>query len=142
MHGNRKCAKQRGAALVTGLVLLIALTLISLTGMHTTAMELAMAGNTQFAQNAFQAAETGIERAMAGAVLTTDPQVATHDLPGTQDTAQTSTTWISATPNLQGGTSLGVGFAAHHFEVVSVGASARAASSTHRQGFFIVGPDL
>lgn len=132
---------QSGAALVVGMVLLIVLTLLAVTAMRTSTLELQMAGNTQFEQNAFQAAEAGLERAMGGAELVLDDQVAVHDLPETTDTAQTVVSWVDATPNLQGGTSLGAGFAAHHFEATSVGTAARGATATHRQGFFIVGPD-
>jgi type IV pilus assembly protein PilX len=53
---------QRGAALVVGLLLLLVLTLLAISGMNTSTLELVMAGNTQFYQNAFQASETGIER--------------------------------------------------------------------------------
>lgn len=133
--------RQSGAALVVGMVLLIVLTLLSVTAMQTSTLELQMAGNAQFGQNAFQAAEAGLERAMGAADLVLEDQIAAHDLPGTADTAQTTVSWVDATPNLRGGTSLGAGFAAHHFEVNSVGTAARGATATHRQGFFIIGPD-
>lgn len=137
----RPMRDQRGAALIVGLVLLFVLTIMTVAGMQASTLELAMAGNTQFEQNAFQAAEAGLERAMAGAELVTTVQAAAHDLPGTEDAAQTTVTWVGATTNLRGGTSLGTGFAAHHFEAVSTGTSARGAMATTRQGFFIVGPD-
>ena len=141
-HFNQRLPRrERGAALIIGLVLLMMLTVLTVSGMRAATLEITMAGNVQYAQNAFQAAETGIERAMAGVELTTNIQLASHDLPDTTDTADTTTSWIGASPNLSGGTSLGAGFAAHHFEIVSVGTATRGATSTHTQGFFVVGPD-
>ena len=58
---------QRGAALVVGLLLLLALTLIGVTNMGMNSMELRMASNAQNKAHAFQAAETGLE---AGIVAT------------------------------------------------------------------------
>ena len=46
-------ARQRGAALVIGLILLLVLTLLAVTGMNTASTELIMAGNEQYRQNAF-----------------------------------------------------------------------------------------
>ncbi len=57
--------KQRGAALVIGLVLLVVITVLAISGMNTATTELAMARNDQNAENAFQAAETGLENALA-----------------------------------------------------------------------------
>ena len=39
--------------------LLLVLTLLAVSGMNTSTLELRMTGNQQFTQNAFQAAETG-----------------------------------------------------------------------------------
>jgi hypothetical protein len=52
-----KPQRQNGAALVVGLLLLMVLTLLAISGMNTASLELVMAGNTQYQQNAFQAAE-------------------------------------------------------------------------------------
>ena len=62
MHAPR--TKQHGAALVVGLLMLVILTLLAIAGMNTASTELVMAGNEQFRENAFQAAETGIERTL------------------------------------------------------------------------------
>ena len=56
--------QQRGAALVVGMILLLVLTLLAMSGMNTASTELVMAGNEQYQENAFQASETGIEIAM------------------------------------------------------------------------------
>ncbi|MEM7083568.1 MAG: PilX N-terminal domain-containing pilus assembly protein, partial [Pseudomonadota bacterium] len=53
--------KQQGAALVVGLILLLILTVFAVSGMSTATLELVLAGNTQFTENAFQASESAIE---------------------------------------------------------------------------------
>ena len=65
MKPQRIPRKQKGAALVVGMVLLLVLTLLAVSGMNTASTELIMAGNEQYQENAFQAAEIGIEQAMA-----------------------------------------------------------------------------
>ena len=45
--------KQRGATLIVGLILLMVLTVLGVSGMNTSRMEVRMAGNTQFRQDAF-----------------------------------------------------------------------------------------
>ena len=57
-------ARQRGAALVVGLLLLVIITLLAVTGMTTANTELIMAGNEQQRQNSFRAAETGVDDAV------------------------------------------------------------------------------
>src|SRR5262245_66153083 len=69
--------RQGGAALVVGLVLLMILTLLAISGMNTSTLELQIAGNFQFSQNAFQAAEIGLQRAMAGGKFTTNASITT-----------------------------------------------------------------
>ncbi len=59
---NRK--HQQGAALVVGLMLLVVITVLAVSGMNTATTELAMARNDLTAENAFQAAETGLENAL------------------------------------------------------------------------------
>ena len=56
---------QNGAALVVGLILLMVITILAISGMNTATTELAMARNDQNYENAFQAAETGLERALS-----------------------------------------------------------------------------
>ena len=65
MKSTINLQKQRGAALVIGLVLLVVITVLAVSGMNTATTELAMARNDQNAENAFQAAETGLENALA-----------------------------------------------------------------------------
>ena len=58
-------ARQAGATLVVGLVLLLVLTVVGVSGMNTATMEVTMAGNTQFQNDAFQMAEDGIDTVLA-----------------------------------------------------------------------------
>ena len=69
--------QQGGAALVVGLVLLMILTLLAISGMNTSTLELQMAGNFQFSQNAFQAAEIGLQRAMSANKFATNVAIST-----------------------------------------------------------------
>lgn len=58
---NSPPKRQQGVVLVIALVLLIAVTLLSLAGMSTTTLEFIMASNQQARVNAFQQAEAGID---------------------------------------------------------------------------------
>jgi Tfp pilus assembly protein PilX len=53
--------KQRGAALVVGLILLVVITLLAVVGMNIANTELAGATSEQLRMRAFNAAETGLE---------------------------------------------------------------------------------
>lgn len=139
--------RQTGAALVVGLVLLMVLTILGVSGMTTSKLEVFMAGNKQFAENAFQAAETGINRVLeSGNFTTAGPVVAPMVVLPNGDTVVTNTSFQIATPppprpglgfsqGLGGG-----GFSAFHFEIDSSGTSQRGAVSAHNQGFFVIGP--
>ncbi len=52
---------QRGAALFTSLIMLIALTLLGLASLGTSLLELRMSGNEELAMSAYQSAEAGAE---------------------------------------------------------------------------------
>lgn len=64
--GYRIVHRQAGAALVVGLLMLLVLTVLGISGVNTSSLNLIMAGNTQYSENAFQAAEACIEQALAG----------------------------------------------------------------------------
>ena len=135
-------ARERGAALVIGLILLMVLTLLAVTGMNTASTELIMAGNEQYRQNAFQAAETGIENAVA--VLPTVPQSTIPTVVPNTTTAGTTYAQYT-TSTLYEGDDLNVpGYSAGkyvglHYEITSTGSTTvRNASAVHRQGAFVV----
>jgi hypothetical protein len=58
---NIACSKQRGAALVVGLVLLVAITLMAIGSMNTASLDLMMAANEQYQSRSFHAAERAVE---------------------------------------------------------------------------------
>jgi type IV pilus assembly protein PilX len=137
--------RQSGAALVIGLLLLLVLTLLAVSSMNTASTELAMAGNAQYQQNAFQAAETGIERALvdggfnpgagveteagvaiAGSTTDTYTTIITPQLSGTAQPAMWGSSWDS--------------FSTFHFEINSTGASTRNAMARNLQGVAVIAP--
>jgi type IV pilus assembly protein PilX len=151
--------RERGAALVVGMILLLVLTVLGISGMITAALELQMAGNTQFQERAFQAAEQGIEAVMVDPNLSTnwtmanmiDSSSSTYAAqhkqanvgsPATDqyNTATYYDTSAGGTAVPGGGYSLGTGLEAYHFATESVGQSARGSRDTHTQSFYLLGP--
>ena len=63
---------QSGAALVVGLLLLLVLTILAISGMTTASLEMLMAGNEQYQERAFQAADSAVERAIITGVYNTN----------------------------------------------------------------------
>jgi type IV pilus assembly protein PilX len=137
-------ARQRGAALVIGLLLLVILTLLAISGMNTASLELVIAGNGQYRQNAFQAAETGIAQALSTGAF--NPQAAPVAAPQTAVAAESDKEFFKTkiTPQLGGQALPAIGksgdrFQDFHFEIESVGTSARNATATSVQGVAVVG---
>ncbi len=133
---------EAGAALIVGLILLLVLTLLGVSGMNMATLELRMAGNEQSRQAAFQAAETGIDLALTqGDYSTTAGKTVDADM-GTAHVHDT-VTFVQTTPVPDKAFSLGVaggGVQAYHFEVKAVGTVPGGATSTHTQRFYVVGP--
>src|SRR5256714_15463264 len=103
--------RQRGAALVVALLLLLVITLLAVAGMNSAAVEFVMAGNEQHRQNAFQAAETGIEQTIVtGGFLPTAPDQGHHNVapphppPPTHNTPPQSGVPPASPPAPRGGT--------------------------------------
>jgi Tfp pilus assembly protein PilX len=151
---NEICRRkaQQGAALVVGLLLLLVLTVLGISGLVMATMELQMAGNQQFQERAFQAAEAGIEQAMRSPNLNTTYTPASP-LPGratvsagtsgqadTADTKLYFDTEAGITPVPGGGYSLGTGLQAYHFVVDSVGVAERGAQTQNQSSFYVIGP--
>jgi type IV pilus assembly protein PilX len=144
-----RARRQGGAALVVGLILLMVLTLLAISGMNSATLELQMAGNAQYTENAFQASETGVEEALRVARVTgvntanVDPEVS-KTVPGSSTdgykilTRHNPDNGVTNVP--AGGFSVGIGkgFSAYHFDVTSTGTSSRASTQTHVQGFYVV----
>ena len=130
-----------GAALVVSLVLMLALTVLGVSAMNMSMLELAMATGMESQQGAFEAAETGIEIALAQPAFATVAPAHVPAMPvgeGPFET-QTSTVCVTTTAVPDVGFSIGAGsgaIQAFHFEVVSVGTGPRGAVSTHRSRGF------
>ncbi len=140
---------QSGAALVVGLLLLLVLTLLAISGMNTASLELVMAGNTQYNLNAFQAAESGIETALdngefvPGAVPERLPATGQEEIPGSGGTSafvSTITSQLNGAPQPAMWGSSWDAFSTFHFEIASVGTSVRNATATNNQGVAIIAP--
>ena len=144
--------RQTGAALVIGLILLVVVTVLAVSGMNTATTELAMARNDQVSENAFQAAETGIEIALSQPNFPTDTTLNIQQNVSSYESFDVDVDFRCETvPVDERAFSLGVGsgISAYHFDAVSDAVSAQAgvgnttdrdASTTHTQAFFILGP--
>lgn len=132
-----KASWQRGATLVVGLMLLAVVTLLGLAGASGARVELQLAHDEQFRENAASAASAGIEYAISRIVSTpnTDftaaqPSGMSALLPGSTDRFETVTRFVgydAALPQESGARLAGA-----HFEITSTGHSARGAVDRQR----------
>lgn len=161
-------AGQRGVALVVGLVLLLAITILAVSSVMMATSDLRMAASYQRQERAFQAAEAGIEQGMyvakIASLATTDPTDISSPYEYVPPACQDGTTDDTQEPAIGAGTSgdeycyrlryigeanqttppvegfsLGTAVRAFHFEVEATG-QADDGRSVHRQGFYIIGP--
>jgi type IV pilus assembly protein PilX len=137
--------RQQGAALVIGLILLLVLTILAVSGVFTSTMELRMVRNNQSQERSFQAAEVAIEDALANPVLSTSvpfnqATIAVPNSPG--DTYSYGLQFVGQAPLGTGmtGYSIGSSFQTYHFQVDSTGNGPDNAVSNHTQSFYVVGP--
>jgi Tfp pilus assembly protein PilX len=147
----RTPVRQHGAALIIGLVLMTVLTLLAVSTMRSSMLELTMAGNMQYHEQAEQLAETGIADAIGrireGPI---NPQPVSSWLanftvavqtPGDDDLGRYEVTirYMNECGDPPSGTSLENSLVkANFFEIESTGKSAmRNAQSTLRQGIWI-----
>ncbi|MGD9597608.1 MAG: PilX N-terminal domain-containing pilus assembly protein [Steroidobacteraceae bacterium] len=134
---------QRGAALVIGLVLLLILTLLAITGMNTATTELVMAGNEQYRRAAAMAATAGIEEAIADiGTVPAVPGAAPTEVTGVPVGAAGTDHYSSATRYIGAETGLPQSsvdrFVGLHYEIDSTGTSARNARDRQVQGVFVI----
>lgn len=151
MKNRVSIRRQNGAALVVGLILLVVLTLLAVSGMNTASTELRMSGNEQFRKRAFEASEAGIERGLAlGPFNPGAPPVTVAAAPADAAVAEDIFSLLIAP---LGPTAAPPGyslktFSAEHFTIQSQGTSLRQgslsqnAAATHTQGLFLVVPKL
>ena len=141
--------RQTGAALVVSLLLLVIITVLAVSGMNTATTELALARNDQNYEYAFQAAETGLEIAIAKNNFSTQGAIPalTHTLGN--DTVIANIQYETATivPDRAFSLGSGSGVAAYHFLTTAQATSKRQAAGTdrdstaaHTQAFYVVGP--
>src|SRR5436190_8926066 len=128
---------QRGAALIVGLMMLVVVTLLAVTAVSTSSTELVMAGNEQFRDRAFQAAEAGIESAIrkartgdSGVPMKYGDYLDINNVAMASDAADANSTRLEAagarTPI--GGSSKLMGLV---FKISTTGTSARNSQSAH-----------
>ena len=153
MRNFKSMHKQDGAALVVGLVLLVVVTVLAVSGMNTATTELAMARNDQNYENAFQAAETGLEQALAQGRFNTLANVNIAANVNANDSVNAVIEFEDAPllPDRAFSLGVGSGISAYHFlatataeskrEGVAGAATDRDASATHTQAFYVVGPE-
>ena len=142
--------KQNGAALIVGLILMVVITILAISGMNTATTELAMARNDQSYENAFQAAETGLEMAISQGRFNTLVNVNLAQTVNTYDSVTAVINFEDTTlvPDRAFSMGVGSGIAAYHFNAVSTaeskfdpGGTDRDASAVHTQAFYVVGPE-
>ena len=148
---------QQGAALVVGLILMVVITVLAISGMNTATTEIAMARNDQNFENAFQAAETGLEALLAQGTWDTVAGATVTRVINAHDSVTATLVYEdwSIVPDKAFSLGSGSGVAAHHFLATSAAASRRVPGSTtdtgpttdrdstatHSQAFYIVGPE-
>ena len=143
--------KQNGAALVVSLILMVVITVLAISGMNTATTELAMARNDQNYENAFQAAETGLETALAQGRFNTLANVIVTPPPINDNDSVEAVIFFEDTtlvPDRAFSMGVGSGIAAYHFNAVATATSARNPGSptdrdafaVHSQAFYVVGP--
>ena len=147
---NRKT--QHGAALVVGLMLLVVITVLAISGMNTATTELAMARNDQAYEDAFQAAENGIETALSqGQFVTAGSTALAQEISSHQNIATTIQFEDSTmVPDKAFSLGVGSGISAYHFQATSLAeyrrdpgnVTDRDSTATHTQAFYVVGPEL
>jgi hypothetical protein len=137
----------RGSALVVVLVLLSGLASLALAAAAAAMTALALAGHQQMAQNAFEAAETGIVAALVAATETRDGGDADGEVLADDPTAAAS--WHSETREAEGPGILPPGFTigenagsftARHFFITADASSGRGVRTRLEQGFYLVVP--
>lgn len=150
MNKHTILKKQDGAALVVGLILLVVITILAISGMNTATTELAMARNDQNYENAFQAAESGLAAALGQNGFNTLPGPAVTQMITTNESVTTQITFEDSTlvPDRAFSLGVGSGIAAYHFLATAQAASMRDpgnptdrdSTAVHTQAFYTVGP--
>lgn len=153
MNNYKLKSKQNGAALVVGLVLLVVVTVLAVSGMNTATTELAMARNDQNYENAFQAAESGLDQALSMQPFPTSVNINLVQNINANDTTTITVQFEDSTvAPADSAYSWGSGISALHFLATSTAQSKRAgvagavtdrdATAIHTQAFYQIGPEF
>jgi hypothetical protein len=142
--------RERGAALITSLVILLVLTALGITALSTTNLEQKMAINTQDFNRAFQAAETGLKGAFDNpnsVSLVSTIGGSTGALGDYEATATMNTKLLgwSDPPRRTSDVYSRARFSAAHFETVSTGkakAGTSGATVVLHEGMYQITPKL
>ncbi len=141
MNTTLQIKKQNGAALIVGLILLVVITVLAVSGMNTATTELAMARNDQNYENALA---QGQFTTLAGATIT--KTINNNDAVTAQIDFEDST----LVPDRAFSLGVGSGVSAYHFLATSTAESRMAGAGTttdrdstavHTQAFYVVGPE-
>lgn len=147
--------RERGAALVTTLVLLTVMTVLSVGAMGMSTLELVMAGNYQSQERAFEAAEAVIELELARTDVV--PLAAPGPLPPVAQNqnrdyidadGRVVATATGNTAYRQQATATGwqlggsVSYSAYHFQTTGAANGVGGTTRQHQQGYYVVGPSL
>ena len=143
--------KQQGAALVVGLMLLVVITVLAVSGMNTATTELALARNDQAYETAFQVAETGLEASLSSGQFSTLASSTVSDYLSSYEQYTATVQYEDSTlvPDRAFSLGVGSGISAYHFQATSQAqlnrdpgnTTDRDASATHTQAFYVVGPE-
>jgi len=150
MNSAATYKNQTGAALVVGLLLLVVITVLAISGMNTATTELAMARNDQNYENAFQAAETGLENSLAQGQFNTLAGTTVTQYINTYDSVTSTIQFENSTivPDRAFSLGVGSGVVAYHFLATATAKSERSpgiatdrdSNAVHTQAFYVVGP--
>ena len=88
--------RQQGSTLLVSLIFLVVITLFGVSAVNTSNLNLRIAANTQFQQQALAAAQLGIEKALGSVTTFTAPSVQTMMLDVNKDGATDYTASVSA----------------------------------------------
>ena len=126
-HSLRLRGNQHGAVLTVGLLLLVVITLLAVSGMNTAMTELALARNDQNIESAFQAAETGLEQALAQSSFSTLTSTTLTQTISPHDSVTASVEFEGTTivPDRSFSLGAGSGMSAYHFLATARSASRR-----------------
>jgi len=137
-------ASQSGVTLVIALLFVLALTLLGVSAMSTVVVEEKMADNSEKLNRAFQAAESGVVRAMRDLSLfnTSMPTTGNTGPIGSSDlSADFAIQYHGRTEPNRAQNGWGVSSANfHHFDIKSQGKSTVKGGTVLHQGVYVVGP--